>query len=651
MEFIEPRAIMLAATKTLHDGVKDYLNELGVPDWSTDAISGAEELSEIAGRSCYLSYAGDGKLNPNVNRVREGNETYLGKSIIGNGHGSVLEHSSVTFAFVGVSRVFCYSDDTEVLTSAGWKPWPEVSGEEKFATLRDGELVYENAEERFRMPYVGKMYGVSNEQVDLLVTPNHRMYIQRVDTQKYRRGDRQYEIALAKDIKGKAVRYSKVAKWSGSNQKLVSIPSVYREVGSSQRQYLGKDFDAETFLQFLGYFVSEGCVNKHDTGINLSQNPGSTLEHMKRVLSSLGVKWSEQNSGTQKRLTFKCYALYSWLKDHVGTGASTKRIPEIVGQMSSDFIKSFLDCYVLGDGSCRKDCDHSVIYTTSRAVADELTVLALKSGWAANLRVDDRVGLKRVMSSGQVFENKRPCYVVSLVKTRNKPHVNVRNRQKKQDSWIDYVGEVHCVKVPSGLLYVRRNGKPVWSGNTHELVRHRVGTGFSQQSLRYIRLEKLCAWYPRSFGPEVVGMLYDALAKKGKVPSTPEGKEVWVKDRVKFLRTIFESTYERLESVQREIAATLYLDELDGDFHVKKQITSAMRRLAPIGLGTGIICTANHRAWRHMIALRTAPGAEEEIRLVFKDVARQLRDHFPNVYQDMAEGPEDGAFWFKSGKV
>jgi replicative DNA helicase Mcm len=31
---------------------------------------------------------------------------------------------------------------------------------------------------------------------------------------------------------------------------------------------------------------------------------------------------------------------------------------------------------------------------------------------------------------------------------------------------INYTGKVYCCSVPSGILYVRRNGIPVWCGNS-----------------------------------------------------------------------------------------------------------------------------------------------------------------------------------------
>ena len=77
-------------------------------------------------------------------------------------------------------------------------------------------------------------------------------------------------------------------------------------------------------------------------------------------------------------------------------------------------------------------------------------------------------------------------------------------------------------------------------------------------------------------------------------------------------------------SSRSSAAAELGIDEEGVPFHVKKEVTSALRRLAPIGLSTDIIWTANARTLRHVIEMRTAPGAEEELRLVFD---RDRADH------------------------
>ena len=71
-----------------------FLDDHGVPKWSTDAPSHSEELVETAGRLCYMSFA---KPRPG------GNKAYI-DHILEVGHGSVLEHAVYSLIFTGVSR-------------------------------------------------------------------------------------------------------------------------------------------------------------------------------------------------------------------------------------------------------------------------------------------------------------------------------------------------------------------------------------------------------------------------------------------------------------------------------------------------------------------------------------------------------------------
>ncbi|MBV9212659.1 MAG: FAD-dependent thymidylate synthase [Actinobacteria bacterium] len=136
---------------------------------------------------------------------------------------------------------------------------------------------------------------------------------------------------------------------------------------------------------------------------------------------------------------------------------------------------------------------------------------------------------------------------------------------------------------------------------THELVRHRAGSAFSQESLRYVRLTEIGFRVPPALEP--------------------------VRDQV-------VSIVERLEEFQRTAAGELGIEDEGVPFHVKKEVTSALRRLAPIGLSTDILWTANVRTLRHVIEMRTAPGAEEELRMVFDRIARIAVAEAPNLFQD-----------------
>ncbi|MFD4370789.1 FAD-dependent thymidylate synthase [Streptomyces sp. NPDC058486] len=139
---------------------------------------------------------------------------------------------------------------------------------------------------------------------------------------------------------------------------------------------------------------------------------------------------------------------------------------------------------------------------------------------------------------------------------------------------------------------------------THELVRHRVGTAVSQESLRFVRLQELPFWMPE-----------------------------WAREDPELMRRAGEMLAE-LERFQSWMGDHFGLDEEGVAFGEKKHKTSFMRRFAPEGVGTSLVWTANIRTLRHTIESRTAPGAEEEIRLVFHKIGELMRAEAPALFGD-----------------
>ena len=152
---------------------------------------------------------------------------------------------------------------------------------------------------------------------------------------------------------------------------------------------------------------------------------------------------------------------------------------------------------------------------------------------------------------------------------------------------------------------------------THGLVRHRAGTAVSQESLRFVRLTDINLWLPSII---------------------MENEEAM---------TIMVRSVKYLERIQRQLTKALAI-ETTPDFKKKKVATSAIRRVAPDGLATSIGWSANMRALRHLIEMRTAPDAEEEIRLVFGRVAAIMHERYPNLFADYTVEIVDGLPWWKT---
>jgi thymidylate synthase (FAD) len=183
-----------------------------------------------------------------------------------------------------------------------------------------------------------------------------------------------------------------------------------------------------------------------------------------------------------------------------------------------------------------------------------------------------------------------------------------RVRTDRREYFANILSSAHgSVLEHANFSFALRNVSRVF---THELVRHRAGSAFSQESLRYVRLTDIGFRVPPGLEP--------------------------VRERVL-------NMVEQLEEFQVSAAAELEIDAEGVPFHVKKELTSALRRLAPLGLSTDIIWTANARTLRHVIEMRTAAGAEEELRLVFDMIAELMCSEVPLLFQDFAR--QDDGSW------
>lgn len=154
--------------------------------------------------------------------------------------------------------------------------------------------------------------------------------------------------------------------------------------------------------------------------------------------------------------------------------------------------------------------------------------------------------------------------------------------------------------------FVIRGGSRVF---TAEMNRHGVGTAISEQSLRYVRLDDIEFWMPPGLSSETEQDIIDA---------------------VEFVEAKIAGIYERE-----------FTDDMP--FSQKKILTSKVRRIAPLGLATEEGWSANVRALRHVIEMRTDAFAEEEIRIIGDQIARLVRDECPLLFGDYEEVPVDGS--------
>jgi len=164
---------------------------------------------------------------------------------------------------------------------------------------------------------------------------------------------------------------------------------------------------------------------------------------------------------------------------------------------------------------------------------------------------------------------------------------------------------------------------------TGEMNRHRAGVSISEGSMRYIRFSDIPFWMPFSIRSSEDHPVDEA-------DSDTEAKKARS-------REIFKEVFTFCQEKYSELVVIWDMDNPDNKFSAKKQITSCLRRIIPMGVATGGVWTFNIRALRHILAIRSTPHAEEEIAYVMSLIGKDIVEKEPKLFCDFEQN-EDG-FW------
>ena len=116
----------------------------------------------------------------------------------GAGKSSFLESRAESYLRNGhtvIDFFGCYSEDTQLETATGWKPFKNVTKNDQIATLTiSGEREYHQPYALQEYDYEGEMVHIKNQdkQFDVLVTPDHRLLLEHIEGHRCIR--RAYEL-------------------------------------------------------------------------------------------------------------------------------------------------------------------------------------------------------------------------------------------------------------------------------------------------------------------------------------------------------------------------------------------------------------------------------------------------------------------------
>lgn len=332
--------------------------------------------------------------------------------------------------------LFCYSDDTEILTFNGWKLFQNLTNDDKVGQYdqETGEISFVFPLEKQKFNYCGNMVNFKGRVADILVTPNHRMLVR--NKNPYTKGLYPSKVVEASNI--------------GAN-KHIPVSGLLREQSV--------DYSPAQARLLIAY-VADGIKPKTEKCIikwNLKKERKKS--RLRDLLRELKISFNEKEypsaiGYTDIRIQ---QSDVKWLMEL----APNKVLPELILQFSLESRIAALNELGYWDGDTNNtECIR--FFTGKQIEADIVTRLAAISGFSCSIRTDTH--------------KPNPSWVVTLL-----PKQWRLLPQFQRKSLLPYNGEVYCVTVPKGFVVLRRNGKNFISGNCEgeKCVRKLTELGFT----------------------------------------------------------------------------------------------------------------------------------------------------------------------------
>jgi intein/homing endonuclease len=426
----------------------------------------------------------------------------------------------------------CYSFNTDILTkNRGWISIKDVTLEDQVASLDNGKLVYVHPEATQEYDYEGDMYSLTSNQVDLFVTPNHNLYVKK-------RYSNDHELVRADKVFGKRVNHKKNAKNDKIDQEYFILPGctyIYRGVTIVAQD---KQIPMNSWLKLFGIWIAEGCANpKH---VKICGHKKRVRDVLDEIESDLGIQFSKTRDMKYDETLQSVYYILdrqfcSYFSEW-SLGAVNKKLPSWCFELSETQSRILLDSMILGDGHISKN-NCVKYYTSSKQLSDDVQILSLHAGYSANIKKRYEAGHSVWYETRQEYiTSTADSYDITIVKTKNEPQINhghCRSQNGQKEEWVPYNGKVYCCTVPSGVIYIRHNNKPVWCGNSRYAQKGTIGIVMPSENMPVVMTGPNAGMSPDLIinphcftGDSQVG-LFNGLSRKISSFS-PEGCEmVW----------------------------------------------------------------------------------------------------------------------------
>ena len=273
-------------------------------------------------------------------------------------------------AYAAVKRIVnsCFTPDTEVLTPDGIRNITDIEeGDDVYSwNPETGQMEVKPVVETIEKPeYRGELVQIQNENMDIKVTPDHRLYTKRP------RYDSGWEIAEAGEL-NEWTHYETPNRWEYDHANGIESIDI--------ANYINKDFelteytitagkthstfdrfiDGDVFIDLIGWYITEGSAYISGPGgsrgdsLHFAQYQSVNPDEYEEICSmcdALGCHYTKCDESIQ--ISGSVYT--EFLTNLCGEGSEEKYIPEVVFERASDEQKQrLLDVLMMGDGDSRE---------------------------------------------------------------------------------------------------------------------------------------------------------------------------------------------------------------------------------------------------------------------------------------------------------
>jgi hypothetical protein len=347
-----------------------------------------------------------------------------------------------------------YIKDMEAYTTNGWKNLSELDGTERVLSLNPDSIEPEwcGIAKLHSYKHKGKMVHLTSNSFDLCVTPDHDLFIgykgrdkgikQRVTKYRFCKADEAVKRACFSQLR--------CVNWTGTKQGLPIRGVTHVD-----------------FAKLLAWYISDGYCEKPNgkwTKVCISKSKEPHLSKMKPILEAIGFKYSNERFWNYN---------HEWAQYFSQFGkAHEKYLPDWIKNERKVIIGVFIDAYLLGDGSQKKntwkfDSIDKSVFTTSKRLADDLGECILKSGHYPSFGLQESKGIPVKHHNG-IYKGNHDIWRISINNIKESYYCNSPSNKDMglKSDMIDYDDMVYCVTLEKNhVLWVRRNGKTTWSGN------------------------------------------------------------------------------------------------------------------------------------------------------------------------------------------